>query len=60
MIRLRRAAEAIARNTADLIVIAGAGCIAFGLGHLPAPWGEVAAPIAIGIGLIATVRLGAR
>jgi hypothetical protein len=43
---------------ADGMVIGAIACIAFGLGQVPAPWGAVLAPIAVGIGLIVAVRFG--
>jgi hypothetical protein len=46
------------RYLPDLLVLAGLGLIAYGLGQLPAPWGAVTAPLALGVGLLLVVRYG--
>lgn len=55
--RLRKVATEYAL---DLLTIAGLGLVAYGAWHMPGGWGEVAGPVILGIGLIATVRLGSR
>lgn len=54
--RLRRLASDVAL---DALTIAGLALVSYGAWHAPAPWGDVAGPIILGLGLIATVRLGA-
>jgi len=44
----------------DLLTIAGLALVAYGAWHMPGGWGEVAGPAILGLGLIATVRLGSR
>lgn len=55
--RLDRVRQA---TTNDALALGGLILVAFGLGQAPAPWGAVLGPVALGLGLIATVRLGAR
>jgi len=60
MTRLRRVIARAGGLTPDALAIAGLAFVAYGLGQAPAPWGAILAPIALGVGLIATVRFGAR
>ncbi|HEV8545018.1 MAG TPA: hypothetical protein VGQ64_01885 [Candidatus Limnocylindrales bacterium] len=57
MTRLR---ALIVRSLDDVVALIGIGLIAFGLGQLPAPWGSVLGPIALGLGLIGSVAAGRR
>jgi len=44
----------------DALVIAGLATIAYGAWQVPGGWGAVLGPIALGLGLMATVRFGSR
>jgi hypothetical protein len=57
MTRLR---ALIVRSLDDVVALLGISLIAFGLGQLPPPWGAVAGPIALGLGLIGSVAAGRR
>lgn len=50
----------LAKYVLDAVVVAGYGLIAYGAGQIPEPWGAVLGPVVLGLGLVATVRLGAR
>lgn len=57
MTRLRRA---LAGLMLDVVALAGLVLVAYGFAQMPAPWGPILAPIVLGLGLLAAVRLGAR
>lgn len=55
MTRLRQLLD---RWGLDALALAGLGLLSHGAWQIPGGWGEVAGPIVLGLGLLATVRYG--
>jgi hypothetical protein len=57
MTRLR---ALVAMYALDTLAVAAWGLVSFGAAQVPGGWGAVLGPVVLGLGLLATVRFGAR